>query len=100
MDVLRSHEKFGQSAKRCIAALTILSSKIMQETSESGMHSGEGIHEREGVRGVDATEQPPSRQHIFEEYEQYSDMNLEGLSFDAGDLSFLNVHAWELMNQP
>ena len=99
MAFLRTHEKFGQSAKRCIAALTILSSKIMHETGANAIQGSEMVHEREGIHPVDTAEKSV-RQHIYEEYEQYSDMNLEGLSFDAADLSFLNVHAWELLNQP
>jgi hypothetical protein len=99
MAFLRTHEKFGQSARRCIAALTILSSKIKHGTGGNAIQGSEMVHEREGVHLVDTADQS-ARQHIYEEYEQYSDMNLEGLSFDAADLSFLNVHAWELLNQP
>ncbi|PKS12508.1 hypothetical protein jhhlp_000715 [Lomentospora prolificans] len=91
MTFLQAHEKFGQSARRCIAALTILSSKIMQEANEAPKVNGQ-----EGVHPVEPGQ--AAQQQMFEEYGEYPDLNLAGLSFDAGDLSFLNVHVWELLN--
>ena len=97
MSVLKTHEKFGPSPRRCLAALNILSSQILQGAPSSGAQRATGETVPEEVQpdlGAAEIETQP-----FEDMTLYPDFSLPGMTFDANDLSFLNMHAWELLNE-
>ena len=97
MTVLKTHEKFGPSPRRCLAALNILSSQILQGMTGSGTQraTGETVPE-EAQAYLDATQMDAQP---FEDMTLFPDFNLPGMTLDASDLSFLNMHAWELLNE-
>lgn len=86
MGVLSRHEKFGRSARRCIAVLNILSEKAFQETA------GKGGGEEKAGRIDHAMDQ------LFDGVGEYPDVTLAGLNFDASDFTAFNVQAWGLVN--
>ena len=98
MTVLEAHEQFGQSPRRCLAALNILSSQILQGVQGSGAQRVSGSTMADGLQPNADTTQPVPQP--FEDFTMFPDLNLPGLTFDANDLSFLNMHAWELLNEP
>lgn len=81
MAVLGRHERFGQSARRCTAALHFLASKMGQEDATEGYEDGNV----EQVQCADFV----------------SDLSFDNVDFDANSLSWLNdMHGtWELLNQ-
>ncbi|KAM0322186.1 hypothetical protein ACHAQA_009676 [Verticillium albo-atrum] len=113
MAVLKSHERFGQSAKRCVAALHILSSKMLQAApgaANSGLVSrrrslGEG--EEGAPPEFDASTQlmPDIQQQLVDEFApplaDLGELDLAEFDFNVNDLSWLNdMHAtWELLNE-
>ncbi|KAM0280229.1 hypothetical protein ACHAQH_004187 [Verticillium albo-atrum] len=113
MAVLKSHERFGQSARRCVAALHILSSKML-EVAPGAPNSGLASRRRsvgEGEDGVhlafDASNQPipDIQQQLVDEFApplaDLGELDLAEFDFDVNDLSWLNdMHAtWELLNE-
>ncbi len=92
MSVLKAHEKFGQSARRCVAALDVLSSRISQ-------HAGQGTGAPPGQGIFDPTDSLRTISEQFGGFVEFPDLELTGLPFDANDLSDLNIHAWEVLNQ-
>lgn len=97
MTVLEAHEKFGQSPRRCLAALNILSSQILQGVQGNGSQRPPGSTLADGMQSSSNTAQPVVQP--FEDFTMFPDLNIPGLTFDANDLSFLNMHAWELLNE-
>ncbi|KAK7420350.1 hypothetical protein QQX98_002773 [Neonectria punicea] len=116
ISVLKAHEKFGQSARRCVAALHILSSKILQAVPNGAIASGMG--RRKAQIGLseqvqqdaiyDATtdpELPDLLQRLADEFAPpIADLNQHDLAeftFDVNDLSWLTDMqvAWELLNE-
>jgi hypothetical protein len=97
MSVLQAHEKFGQSARRCVAALNILSSKILHGTRANSPSENDGATVSEDT--MKATTPTQSSNQPMGEFVDFSDLDLPGFSFDATDLSYLNLHAWELLNE-
>lgn len=81
MGVLSRHEKFGKSARRCVAVLNILSEKVFQETS------GKKGSEEKAERIDHAMDQ------FFDGIGEYPDVTLAGLNFDASDFTAFNVQA-------
>lgn len=113
MAVLKSHERFGQSARRCVAALHILSSKML-EAAPGAAHSGLASRGRslgEGETGVhpdfDASTRPipDIQQQLVDEFApplaDLGELDLAEFNFDVNDLSWLNdMHAtWEFLNE-
>ncbi|KAK4096161.1 hypothetical protein N658DRAFT_519361 [Parathielavia hyrcaniae] len=107
VSVLRDHERFGQSARRCVAVLNILSGRIMQSHMQAAARASE--------RGLDSEQREPqpanpgfsfdpanSLQQFGDMAALFPDLELPDLTFGANDLSDLNMHAWELLtgNQP
>ncbi|KAH7121526.1 fungal-specific transcription factor domain-containing protein [Dactylonectria macrodidyma] len=113
LSVLKAHEKFGQSARRCVAALHILSSKILQAVPSgaitSGMSSRRTVNEEVQPGGIyDATadpELPDLLQRLADEFappiEDLNQHDLAEFNFDVNDLSWLTDMqvAWELLNE-
>ncbi|KAF7552841.1 hypothetical protein G7Z17_g4013 [Cylindrodendrum hubeiense] len=116
ISVLKAHEKFGQSARRCVAALHILSSKILQAvpsgaitTGMTGRRAPSGGNEEVQPGGMyDASsdpELPDLLQRLADEFAPpIADLNQHDLAefnFDVNDLSWLTDMqvAWELLNE-
>lgn len=116
ISVLKAHEKFGQSARRCVAALHILSSKILQAVPSGAITSA--MANRKGPPGVNEEVQPDGMydasadpelpdllQRLADEFAPpIADLNQHDLAefnFDVNDLSWLTDMqvAWELLNE-
>jgi hypothetical protein len=90
MAILHAHEKYGQSARRCIAVLSILSDKIIQDAARNSGTVGEDFERAaEATQGMGQYNQPVP---------EYSDIDLGGLSFDANGFTWLNTHGWGLFH--
>ncbi|KAK4235173.1 fungal-specific transcription factor domain-containing protein [Achaetomium macrosporum] len=104
VSVLRAHERFGQSARRCVAVLNILSGRIMQNQQAAARPSDEGPAPGENTQAAHPAFFDPadSLQQFGDLGAFFPDLELPGLAFGASDLSDLNMHAWELLtgNQP
>ncbi|KAF4984053.1 hypothetical protein FZEAL_666 [Fusarium zealandicum] len=116
ISVLKAHEKFGQSARRCVAALHILSSKILQAVpgglpGQDGASKKTSSRNSEGMQaGVayDASadlELPDLVQQLADEFEtpipEFDQRGLADFNFDVNDMSWLNdvQGVWELLNE-
>ena len=91
MSILRAHEKFGQSARRCGAALGILSSKLLQDISKSGPQLANGI-----VSEPSGLEQLPGYTWPLD----FLDAEGADATFTLDTMSFWNMHGWEFLNAP
>ncbi|RSL63252.1 hypothetical protein CEP54_005324 [Fusarium duplospermum] len=116
ISVLKAHEKFGQSARRCVAALHILSSKILQAVP-GGLPGHEGGSKRTSCRTSEGSqtgggpdvppdiELPDLVQQLADEFEtpmpDLSYQDLADFNFDVNDMSWLNdmQGVWELLNE-
>lgn len=88
MAVLSGHEKFGRSAGKCVAALEILSDKVIRIAGDmAGCQQGNVKADVQGDQYMDGIG-------------EYPDIDLEGLDFDAGDLNAFNADVWSLLNNP
>lgn len=87
MAVLGHHERFGRSARRCVAVLSILSEKVFQQTAGKGGGVG-----GKGERIYQAMNQ------FFDGVGEYPDVTLAGLNFDASEFTAFDVQAWGLVN--
>lgn len=101
MSILETHERFGQSAKRCAAALHILSTKILQDIQgpSEDLGTGSSLAGRVGV-----SQTLPDSGTTFtgqvDENTFFGGSDLAGISFDVNDFTWLNdMHAWELLSQ-
>lgn len=126
MAVLKAHEGFRPSVRRCVAALHILSSKILQSAPEgpgamgstSRRHSDTAGHNTThpilealpAALGTDAGSQDmqQQQQHQAQFVNEFAPpaADLDGLdladfNFDVNDLSWLHdmQTAWELLNE-
>jgi hypothetical protein len=83
MALLQAHANLGQSPQRCAAALQILASKIMQETQNNMVQNSErdGHHQLAPEEMFDMP---------FNDLSQGMGINLESISFDINDFSWLN----------
>jgi hypothetical protein len=104
MSVLKGHEKFGQSVRRCVAALHFLAAKIVQDSAGGS----------EAVRrntGASRQHTPPEQNQNDICMPQFADefsftigdlgeVGLQEVDFDVNNLSWLNdMHGtWELLN--
>lgn len=116
ISVLKAHEKFGQSARRCVAALHILSSKILQAVP-GGLSGHEGGSKKTSCRTSEGSqtgagpdvptdiELPDLVQQLADEFEtpipDLSYQDLADFNFDVNDMSWLNdmQGVWELLNE-
>ena len=91
MSILKAHEKFGQSARRCGAALSILSSKLLQDMPKSGPQLPNG------------TASEPSELDQLPGYTwplEFVDLEGADATFTLDAMSFWNMHGWEFLNAP
>ncbi|KAF5009242.1 hypothetical protein FDECE_4535 [Fusarium decemcellulare] len=116
ISVLKSHERFGQSARRCVAALHILSSKILQAVP-SGHPGQDGSSKKTSCRTSEGSqagaandipsdiELPDLVQQLADEFEtplpDLYHQDLADFNFDVNDMSWLNdmQGVWELLNE-
>ncbi|KAF2658600.1 hypothetical protein K491DRAFT_776159 [Lophiostoma macrostomum CBS 122681] len=113
MAVLKAHEKFGYSARRCVAALHMLSSKLLLH--EHGTGTGSGTSTRAGTARANeqhSLDQPTFTEHdpnlllqpvdefpfAFEDFEQ---LQVADFDIDANSMAWFNdMHAaWGLLNE-
>ncbi|KAF4964594.1 hypothetical protein FSARC_7500 [Fusarium sarcochroum] len=118
ISVLKAHEQFGQSARRCVAALHILSSKILQATPRGGSpgheaasnnrishRTGEGIQPGVPRNLISNIEAPDLVQQLAEEFEtpmpDFNPQDFADFDLDVNDMSWLNdiQGVWELLNE-
>lgn len=94
MSLLERHKRFGLAAHRCLAALDILGGQRARQNQHSP-RSQPPINESYFV-----SMRPDSvQQHPQGVQSTYGEFDMSGLFFDAQDLSELNMHAWEILNQ-
>ncbi|KAF4445354.1 hypothetical protein F53441_10903 [Fusarium austroafricanum] len=112
ISVLKAHEQFGQSPRRCAAALHILSSKILQATPNST--PGDTINENRTTEVNDPSaprqmmpniQVPDLVQQLANEFEtpmpDFNPQDFAGFNFGVNDMSWLNdiQGVWELLNE-
>lgn len=93
MIVLKAHEKFGQSAKRCAAALHFLSSKILDDTSAESDTPESQSHYQTGQDILEVG-------NFSDDMADFTQFGTQDADFDMNNLAWLNdMHAtWELLN--
>jgi hypothetical protein len=96
VSVLHAHERFGQSARRCVAVLNILSGRIMQN-QQAARPSDAAQVPPTGGEAQAAFFDPGDALQQFGDWGAFPDLELPDLAFGASDFSDLNVHAWELL---
>lgn len=112
VSLLRAHEKFGSSARRCVAALRILSSKMLE--AASGERASPFRHESQLQQaGPTSRDTPPITGlpldlHYLQQSSCVDDpttdvgvFDLTDFDFDVNDLSWLNdmQATWGLINE-
>ncbi|RFN44174.1 hypothetical protein FIE12Z_11566 [Fusarium flagelliforme] len=116
ISLLKTHEQFGQSARRCVAALHILSSKILQATPRGSPgrevpnningtmnHTMQGNHVPQHV--ISNMEIPDLVQQLAQEFDtpipDFNPQELADFNLDVNDMSWLNdiQGVWELLNE-
>lgn len=112
MSVLKAHEKFGHSARRCVAALHMLSSKILQDNStvsasraSSRAGAGRIETETEHIQPSAAAPEPNLLLQPVDEFpfafEDFDQLQPADFDLDTNNLSWLNdMHAaWGMLNE-
>ncbi|EFY98046.1 Zn(2)-Cys(6) zinc finger domain protein [Metarhizium robertsii] len=100
MKVLQAHEHVNTSARRCVAALQILSSKILNggaSTSDSSAHFDTTVSPMHSsvphVGGI----QPAVQQD--QSFSQFPELDIRDLTFTVDDFSWLNdMNTWNVLN--
>ena len=85
MQILKSFERLGQSAQRCVAALEILSAKVPKVDS-AGSKTISSPQHQPGVE-LDASQTFPEAN--LGEYA--GNFDLGGVEIDLSDMSWLNI---------
>ncbi|KAF5024463.1 hypothetical protein F66182_3403 [Fusarium sp. NRRL 66182] len=110
ISVLKAHEQFGQSPRRCVAALHILSSKILQATppghdGAGNSRTGEGNPIGLPHHQIHSLEVPDLVQQLADGFEtQMPDLNPQDVAdFDlnVNEMTWLNdiQGVWEFLNE-
>ncbi|KAH6993592.1 fungal-specific transcription factor domain-containing protein [Fusarium venenatum] len=115
ISLLKTHEQFGQSAKRCVTALHILSSKILQATSRGSL--GREVVNNNGIPNPDTRDDQISPhmvpdiesidriQQMVQGFESpvpdFNPQDFVDFDFNVNDMSWLNniQGVWELLNE-
>ncbi|KAL6916560.1 hypothetical protein FSST1_008055 [Fusarium sambucinum] len=115
ISLLKTHEQFGQSAKRCVTALHILSSKILQATSRGSV--GREVVNNDGIPNPDIQNDQISPHMVpdIESVDRFQQMvqgfespgpdfnpqDFADFDFNVNDMSWLNdiQGVWELLNE-
>ncbi|CAG1969781.1 unnamed protein product [Fusarium graminearum] len=116
ISLLKTHEQFGQSAKRCVTALHILSSKILQANSRGSL-GREVASNNNGILYPDTRDDqmPPHMipdmesldrmQQLAQGFESpvpdFNPRDFADFDFNVNDMSWLNdiQGVWELLNE-
>lgn len=106
MSVLKTHEKFGKSARRCGTALQLLSAKINQDGAAPEVLERASGQRREGNNENDTSQRrmvapdAPAEDEFSFSLHDIDEQGLQHLDFDVNNLSWLNeLHpTWELLN--
>ena len=95
MSVLKAHEKFGQSARRCVAALHFLSTKMAQDGVPTA------AEEEDVAPGPADMQQAEASDDFLLSFGDLDHVGFQDVEFDVNNLSWLNdMHGtWELLNQ-
>lgn len=118
MSLLKADDKFGNSARRCHAALQILSTKMLQlvpgglavQTNTSKRPGTEQVadgSDPEATEDVSAVSESTAshQQHFIDEFTppiaDLGELGLEEFDIDVNDMSWLNeMHAaWGFLNE-
>ncbi|RGP67012.1 hypothetical protein FLONG3_8670 [Fusarium longipes] len=112
ISLLKSHEQFGQSARRCVTALHILSAKILQATSRgspgretASSHNGplgQGRQDNEApLHALPDLEAPCLVQDFESPTPDFSPQDFADFDLNINDMSWLNdiQGVWELLNE-
>lgn len=100
ISVLKAHEKFGQSARRCVAALHFLSTKVNQDGGDPSARTSNGdagqVSQYQDVIDMQQASLPEE----FSSFDGMDNFGFQDVEFDVNDLTWLNdMHAtWELLN--
>ncbi|RBR08995.1 uncharacterized protein FIESC28_10058 [Fusarium coffeatum] len=117
ISLLKTHEQFGQSARRCVAALHILSSKILLQATPRGSpgremsnningtmdHTAQGNHVPQHF--MSNAEIPDLVQQLAQQFDtpipDFNPQELADFNLDVNDMSWLNdiQGVWELLNE-
>lgn len=99
MKVLQAHEHVSQSARRCVAALQILSSKILQGAPpmDAPMAFTTSLPPIQStVPHTDRVQLPMPQGQTMS---QFSEIDMRELTFNVDDFSWLNdMNAWNVLN--
>lgn len=102
MSVLKTHEKFGQSARRCVAALHFLSAKMKHDSGgeQSGGTSRGDIGQDSQHQALAETEHAHLPEDFSFSFDGLDNIGFQDVDFDVNGLAWLNdMHAtWELLN--
>ena len=111
MSVLKAHEKFGHSARRCVAALHMLTSKFLQDGNGagSGASSRAGTVRVNGEEGMALPAQTDFASNLLLQpvdefpfaFDDFDQLQVGDFDFDTTNLAWLNdMHtAWGLLNE-
>ncbi|KPA36366.1 cutinase transcription factor 1 beta [Fusarium langsethiae] len=116
ISLLKTHEQFGQSAKRCVTALHILSSKILQATSRGSLgrdvtSTNNGIMDQDIREDQISPHMMPDMesldrvQQLVQGFESpvpdFNPRDFADFDFNVNDMSWLNdiQGVWELLNE-
>lgn len=99
MKVLQAHEHVSQSARRCVAALQILSSKILQGTPPMDAP----IAFNTSLPPMQSTGPHADRMSLpiaqGQAMPQFPELDIRELTFTVDDFSWLNdMNAWNVLN--
>jgi hypothetical protein len=104
MSVLKTHEGCGQSARKCVAALFFLYSKILQDGSASGTASRAPAHNEDhpeqGSHDAGDNHQTESVNDFSFPLVDFDQQHLDEVEFDVNNLAWLNDMnaAWDLLH--
>ncbi|CAI6100897.1 unnamed protein product [Clonostachys chloroleuca] len=101
MSILRDHERFGQSARRCGTALQLLSAKIQQpEAPRPSTQAVETNTNQQSLQTLGQLTGPQMEEDFSFGSGDVNQMGLQYLDFDVNNLTWLNdmQAAWELLN--
>ncbi|EXL89934.1 hypothetical protein FOIG_16783 [Fusarium odoratissimum NRRL 54006] len=90
MTILKSYQRYGESARRCMATLKLLSSKIFETTAVQTCNIKSGPESHENFVNSDSLEDEPQGPEFGMEFD------VSGFAFDMNDMSWLDSMAGNL----
>lgn len=87
LECLKYFEGFGESAKRCVAALEILYAKVSLSAEDSSNSSNDQVN----VSNADIAGDIQASRNMYNPYQNmHQDLDFSGIIFDLHDMSWLN----------